>query len=298
MSTTIQKQQKILDYLNQNLINFDLETIYDQLTEYSQSYGKSHVNGVLRTELQGSFKKINNEFDPEVLLALNFPIFLETTKPNAKTLMIIAKDSIPHIDDIYITNHKRSNLKNEIGFTTPFGIIDDWLRPTFLEMENIGFFNLLNSEYNIYITDIIKIGFKLPKRENWTNSNFIASDCNFDIKEINEDLCKIVSKEIEIIKPDAIITIGNEARNTLLKINEKNFKKNQKVLYWKNSLQLYHWDSKLPIIASPHILSFGKNEKFKILNNQKNKDLIAVHHNEKLAKIILNEVSEVLNQDC
>ena len=293
MDSPIDKQHRILSYLNQNLINFDLETIYDQLAEYSQSYGKSHVNGVLRTKLQGSFKTINNEFDPEVLLALNFPIFLESIKPNAKTLMIIAKDSIPHIDDIYVTNYKKGVLKNEIGFTTPFGIIDDWLRPTFLDRENIGFFNLLNSEYNIYITDIIKIGFKLPKRENWTNSNFFEDDCNFDIKEINKELCEIVSKEIEIIKPDAIVTIGNEARNTLLKINEKNFKKNQKVLYWKDSLQMYQWNSNIPIIASPHISSSGEDEKFKILNNPKNKDLFAVYNNEKLAKIILNEVSEI-----
>jgi hypothetical protein len=208
--------------------------------------------------------------------------------------MIIAKDSIPHIDDIYITNYKKNNLKNEIGFTTPFGIIDDWIRPTFLERENIGFFNLLNSEYNTYITDIIKIGFKLPKRENWTNSNFIATDCNFDITEINKELCKIVSKEIEIIKPDAIVTIGNEARNTLLKINETLFKKNQKVLYWKDSLQMYQWNSNIPIIASPHISSSGADEKFKIINNPKNKDLFTVCNNEKLAKIILNEVSEIL----
>lgn len=294
MDTPIDKQHRILNYLNQNLIHFDLETIYDQLFEYSRSNGKSHVNGVLRTALQGSFQKINNEFDPEVLLALNFPIFLETIKPNAKTLMIIAKDSIPHIDDIYITNYKKNNLKNEIGFTTPFGIIDDWIRPTFLERENIGFFNLLNSEYNTYITDIIKIGFKLPKRENWTNSNFIATDCNFDITEINKELCKIVSKEIEIIKPDAIVTIGNEARNTLLKINETLFKKNQKVLYWKDSLQMYQWNSNIPIIASPHISSSGADEKFKIINNPKNKDLFTVCNNEKLAKIILNEVSEIL----
>jgi hypothetical protein len=294
MDTPIDKQHRILNYLNQNLIHFDLETIYDQLFEYSRSNGKSHVNGVLRTALQGSFQKINNEFDPEVLLALNFPIFLEAIKPNAKTLMIIAKDSIPHIDDIYITNYKKNNLKNEIGFTTPFGIIDDWIRPTFLERENIGFFNLLNSEYNTYITDIIKIGFKLPKRENWTNSNFIAHDCNFDITEINKELCKIVSKEIEIIKPDAIVTIGNEARNTLLKINETLFKKNQKVLYWKDSLQMYQWNSNIPIIASPHISNSGDDEKFKIINNPKNKDLFTVCNNEKLAKIILNEVSEIL----
>ena len=297
MDSPIDKQHRILNYLNQNLIHFDLETIYDQLFEYSRSNGKSHVHGILRTALKGSFQKINNEFDPEVLLALNFPIFLETIKPNAKTIMIIAKDSIPHIDDIYITNYKKNNLKNEIGFTTPFGIIDDWIRPTFLERENIGFFNLLNSEYNIYITDIIKIGFKLPKRENWTNSNFIASDCNFDITEINKELCEIVSKEIEIIKPDAIVTIGNEARNTLLKINETLFKKNQKVLYWKGSLQLYHWNSNLPIIASPHISVFGDDEKFKILNNPINKDLFAVYQNEILAKVILNELSKVLNQD-
>ena len=294
MDTAIDKQYKILNYLNQNLINFDLETIYDQLFEYSRSNGKSHVNGVLRTALQRSFQRINNEFEPEVLLALNFPIFLENITPNAKTLMIIAKDSIPHIDDIYITNYKKNSLKNEIGFITPFGIIDDWIRPTFLERENIGFFNFLNSEYNLYITDIIKIGFKLPKRENWTNSNFFEDDCNFDVKEINKDLCKIVSKEIEIIKPDAIITIGNEARNTLLKINEKNFKKNQKVLYRKDSLQMYQWNSNIPIIASPHISSSGEDEKFKILNNPKNKDLFAVYNNEKLAKIILNEVSEIL----
>jgi hypothetical protein len=293
MDTAIDKQHKILNYLNQNLINFDLETIYDQLFEYSRSNGKSNVNGVLRTALQRSFQRINNEFEPEVLLALNFPIFLETIKPNAKTLMIIAKDSIPHIDDIYVNNYKKNNLKNEIGFITPFGIIDDWIRPTFLERENIGFFNLLNSEYNLYVTDIIKIGFKLPKRENWTNSNFIATDCNFDITEINKDLCEIVSKEIEIIKPDAIVTIGNEARNTLLKINETLFKKNQKVLYWKDSLQMYQWNSNIPIIASPHINSSGEDEKFKIINNPKNKDLFAVYNNEKLAKIILNEVSEI-----
>jgi len=295
METPIQKQQKILDYLNQNLINFDLETIYDQLIEYSHSNGKSHVNGILRTSLRGSFQKINAEFDPEVLLALNFPIFLESIKPKAKTLMIVAKDSIPHIDDIYITNYKRDNLKNEIGFATPFGVIDDWQKPTFSDIENILFFNMLVSEYNVYLTDINKIAIKLPKRANWTSSNFIASDCHFDIKEINNDFCKIVSKEIEIIKPDAIITIGNEARYTLLELNENVFQENQKILYWKDSLQLYNWNKKLPIIASPHISSIADEEKSKILKSITNKDLVAVYQNEILAKIILNEVSEVLN---
>ena len=114
----------------------------------------------------------------------------------------------------------------------------------------------------------------------------------------------ILKKEIEIINPHCIITLGNDSRDSIIKMSNKTNNKKLKPAPWikKNietnekvaDLQMYEIDS-YSVISSPHISTSANGAKAALIRRyadfiseeQKDTDTL------KMAKIISKKIKEI-----
>lgn len=130
--------------------------------------------------------------------------------------------------------------------------------------------------YNVYVTDIYKLFYRLEEPKN-KKSN---SDSDF-IKLESRVHFSILNTEIEIVNPKAIITLGNNSRDALLRhINITPYKWDDIQLnFWKvNSSQ-----RSIPVLSIPHISGAANGASSLIL--KKYPELTGTK-NEKLAKLV------------
>ena len=293
--------EKIIELLESHLINFEndggLKKVYQQLINYSQGIlNKNKISFTSIDNLNSNYKEIisnPNIIELATTIASDLPIFIKSDKENAKTIMVCAMDPLPpepnkkNIKNKIFTDWEKRgfNLNNDIGFWAPFSLIDQGMGP------NNVFFKELKSEYNLYVTDIYKIFFYIDKGNNhFAKSNSIKEYKNLTIHG------KILTGEIEIIKPHFIITLGNDARNALLKINnEIAGSEKQKADKWdeNNEIQKYKFNE-TTILSSPHISGSANGAKKHILKNSIYKNITDVNNLievQKLARIILYTAS-------
>ena len=199
-------------------------------------------------------------------------------------------DPLPPLPTSSFWEGKPIRLQEEVGFWAPFSLIDNWEQPTGSMKSNLPFFRTLLQTHNLYITDIYKLFFRQKKPTGFVNSNSISTYTQFR-NEVGSFLHgHILSKEIELIKPKAIITLGNAARQQLLAINELENGDMQDSQKWAAHIQHYKWCQTLPILASPHISGAANGTKASILNNPKFANISGRFQNERLAKIILSQL--------
>ena len=100
---------------------------------------------------------------------------------------------------------------------------------------------------------------------------------------------KILMNEINLIKPKAIITLGNRSRDALLKFTHLKAEK------WDKDIQTYSWiDKETKILSIPHISGAANGAKSKIISNLRYRKMSG-SQNEKLAKIIIENFRDILN---
>ena len=205
-------------------------------------------------------------------IAIDFPFSLQNGMRD--TIMICAMDSFPP------NNTQSDKEKKTIKSWVPFSLIDNWSYQKGSAKSNSTFFMLLFQTYNIYVTDIYKIFFRegpcgTDKR---SNQNLRYTNNILDIHKT------ILENEINIIKPKAIITLGNRSRDALLKFT------NVKAQNWHKDLQTYSWiDNKTKILSIPHISGAANGAKSKIIKNLRYSHING-SQNEKLAKIIIENL--------
>lgn len=288
-------QFQISELISSSLIgnnSEEIERIYQQLYSYSvdQKNSIDLSNKYMLKEPYLSHVLAYN--DSITTMAIDLPVFYKSSGNNKPTIMICAMDALPPKPDSHHWNNKDFNFKNDIGLWAPFSIIDDWKSPTGSMKSNIPFFAELLKNFNLYITDIYKLFFRYDYSNQLINSNQISNYT--DLKnEYQENIHGyILSKEIEIIQPDCIVTLGNNSRNTLISINENQYFHKQSLYGWMDDLQSYYWNKSIPIISSPHISGAANGAKSKILNNEKYSEIKAKYQNERLAMIIAKKIGE------
>ena len=289
-------QFQIIELVSSSLIgnnNEEIERVYQQLYSYSIDQKNSIVLSDKYKLKEPYLSHILSYKDSITTMAIDLPVFYKSSGNNKPTIMICAMDALPPKPDSVHWNNKDFNFKNDIGLWAPFSIIDDWKSPTGSMKSNIPFFAELLKNFNLYITDIYKLFFRCDFKNQLINSNQISNYTELK-NEYQENIHGyILSKEIEIIQPNCIVTLGNNSRNTLISINENQNLHKQSLYGWKDDLQSYHWAKSIPIISSPHISGAANGAKSKILNNIKYSDIKAKYQNERLAMIITKKIDEL-----
>lgn len=267
--------------------------VYQEIINYVNSGGATKINAGFISNLKEPFKSLLQlNLKNVTTVAIDFPIYFTSKIETKKTIMVCAMDSLPPIPTSSFWNDKNFDFTKNIGFWAPFSLIDNWQAPVGSMKTNIPFFRVLLDEYNLYITDVYKVFFRIEKNGQLINSNTIAEYTELKNQEGTNIHGYILSNEIEIIKPDAIVTLGNSARNKLLHINYLINFDLQNATGWSNEPQMYKWQNSIPIIAIPHISGAANGAKSAILNNSNYSSITGNYQNERLAKIIKLKINE------
>lgn len=288
------KHEQLIANLEKELIlpKDGLNPIYTQLEEYAAENNPDTIQQGFLKDLQEPFQTLlSNYLRTITTIAIDFPVFFKSFSSTKKTVMVCAMDSLPPIPTSPFWKDKKVDFKENIGFWAPFSLIENWQNSTGSMKTNLPFFRALLQEYNLYVTDIYKVFFRLETQNGYTTSNALPSYTNLcDADGLNIH-GKIVAKEVEIVNPVAIITLGNAARNTLLNLNTIP----QYPVGWQDDVQSYLWGESTKIIASPHISGAANGAKSAILKNAMYNKLEGDYQNERLAKICIQKLRSLEN---
>lgn len=283
--------QKIIEAIENYLFDKStpLKPLYDQLIAYEVSANESG-DAKLKQKLMDSLKSLaihKNNVSPLLkkclaknvrTLALDLPIEITSTKQlNSKNIVVIAMDPLSPLE-------QPEPEKDFIGYWTPFSLVDNETTGEKAYQANSIFFSTLVNEYNVYITDIYKLFYRIGDYPADERSNrdpeYLSLSDSIHIPLLNF--------ELEVIQPDAIITLGNNARNALLQINNISPKN------W-DDIQVYSWENKTtkkatPLICLPHISVTANGTSSKILAKYPE---ITGTKTERMAQLILKTIQKL-----
>ena len=286
MMVKIEIDNKIIVLLENTLVkpSNGLKEIYDRIKAY---YNRSleinvkptqddlhELNEILpndllsKHDLVGGFSYLKQE---EIrTIAIDFPILISNNF-NKKKIMICALDSLPP---------NIGGITESINVWAPFSLNYNWNLATKSSKQNIIFFNTLLECANLYVTDLYKLFFRrgLEGTDNRSNQDHYYTSKNVETHKY------ILEQEIEIIKPDLILTLGNNSRNVIYSITNTPVKK------WDDDIMSGTWlDGVTKIVSIPHISGAANGAKSKLLKNSKYENIQA-KGNKKLAHILLSEI--------
>lgn len=285
--------QQLIALLEEQLIQPQqgLSTIYTDLISYSQHFQLPNQLNCSLADFRAPLRHYLQHLQPDMTtLAIDLPIYFKAEKQTDQTLMICAMDPLPPLPTSSFWEGKPIRLQEEVGFWAPFSLIDNWEQPTGSMKSNLPFFRTLLQTHNLYITDIYKLFFRVQKQNQLVNSNALSAYTQLKNEVGSSFHGRILAKEIELIKPKAIITLGNAARQQLLAINELENGAMQQSQKWAANIQHYKWRQTLTILASPHISGAANGTKAAILNNPDFAAISGKYQNERLARIILSQL--------
>jgi hypothetical protein len=134
-------------------------------------------------------------------IGIDFPIKLSKGK-NRPVLMICAMDPLR-------TDNEQKLPEDKLTDWVPFSVIKNPAKEKkYSENENLQFFYSLLGDFDLYLTDI----YKLFYRDGTKISNKIKTYTDLPIHR------EILESEINCIKPTAILTLGNGARNAICEL--------------------------------------------------------------------------------
>jgi hypothetical protein len=258
---------KIKNLIGDKLIQpqIGISTIYAALENYfNKQYDRNEeielpVYHLSKNELVGAFSFLQSKNIHSI--GIDFPIQINKGV-NRPVLMICA------LDPLRANNEDKDN-SDLIADWVPFSIIKNPEKENkHTELENLVFFHTLLDSFDIYVTDIYKVFF----RENGKVSNKISSYTQLSIHN------ELLKSEIEIIKPVAILTLGNGARDAICSLMGIN------TPVWTDSIYKTSING-LDLVMAPHISGAANGTKAPILNNE-NYSAIEGKNNQKYARII------------
>ncbi len=216
-------------------------------------------------ELSDQFKEIKQKNIRTI--GIDFPIRLSKGK-NRPVLMICAMDPLREdSDDI--------SRIDEVGFWVPFSIINSidskYNKPT--DRSNLSFFHTLLETYDLYVTDLYKVFYREGEKVSNGQKEFKRLSVH---KEIFE-------KEIKILKPYAILTLGNYARDGICQILDLN------PPMWSDTIPSTVSNDNTKVIMVPHISGSARGAKAPILNNEVYNSIEGTD-NVKYARIIMSSL--------
>jgi hypothetical protein len=252
------------DYLIQPKVGID------EVYNWFYGYYKHQFTGeefhseicLFKNELDDRFSGIKEKNIKTI--GVDFPILLSKGK-NRPVLMICAMDPLrDDSDDV--------SKINEISFWVPFSIINSMEskqnKPT--DRSNLSFFHTILETHDVYVTDIFKVFYRDGQNKSNAKKEFKQLSVHKDILE----------REIKIVNPQAILTLGNEARDAICDVFEL------VKPTWSENIYTTTISDGTKICMTPHISGSANGSKAPILANPKY-ERISGNNNIKYARIIL-----------
>lgn len=187
--------KEIVGYYEQMILEFDLET-NTKLKDLSLSKDFKLIN---RVPMGWKDLKLRN-------LGTDFPVYFGNPEACKERIMIIAMDAKrnePNSDDVVVLNSVFSLHSLSNGRETTKN--DYW-----------KFIEPLTKENFVYITDVYKLFYEYTNLEG--KPKISNKDKNFTDTKNGSIHKAILDKEIALIRPTKIITLGKEAKTALLAI--------------------------------------------------------------------------------
>jgi hypothetical protein len=285
-------QDGVLDMLQEKLFlpNVNLAHSYKQISSYKLP-GNHAIKATNIEALQEPFRSFVHSHSSRTTLAVDLPVLISrnSIRPIA---MICAMDALPPIPESNFWEGKIVNHSYDVGIGVPFSLVDDWTIPRGSLFSNLAFFKEILQHFDLYITDIYKLFFRLSSGDKYINSNSINDYTqlqNIDGKNVH---ASIIEAEIEIVQPQLIITLGSASRGALALLIKQNHNTDLQLQAWNEDLQQYLWNSQIPWIASPHISNAANRTKKLLLQNSNYNHIQGQYANERLARIIIHEIKQ------
>ena len=288
---TADKMKSVASLLEASLFDCNVMDLYRSLSLYHQQ--KEPIPRRPLKDLKYNIQQQLANIGKVTTIGIDLPIFLESNHDSNTVVLICCMDALTPAPNSKHWQFFKADLMHEFGYGAPFSLLDDINLVKGSLGSNMSFFKTILQSAHIYVTDIYKIFFRLPLIKGWQNSNAIKAYTDWnEVLSGNNFHGQILAQEISIINPDVIITLGNPARDRILTINEQLNRHVQMPKSWETNLQFYQWNRTIPIIASPHISNAANSVKAKLLNQDKYKHIVSNYQNEKLAKVISEELRD------
>lgn len=234
-------------------------------------------------ELKDPFKKILESYlIPPTTKAIDLPVLL-STQARKPTIVVCAMDSLPPEPE---SEHwQRCGVRPDEGVQLwiPFSLCEPWSRPKGSMSSNLNFFKPLFEEFNVYVTDIYKLFFRTIVNGNYIKSNQLPAYQNLASKEGANIHKLILSEEIDVVKPSAIVTLGSASTSKLFDLSAGI--KEYSLTPQANFIPSYKTPFDIPHFPLPHISNAANGAKTKFmkqfsicrLNGQSPNSAIASH---------------------
>jgi uracil-DNA glycosylase len=284
--------KEIIQKIEELLIQPDggIGLIYEQLLNYHEKAhqpfpDKKQIIKEIKADLidkKNLSSKLNQLKAKDLrTLSIDFPLLLKAIEnaSNKPTIFVVAMDPLaPNV-------LQSSNEKSNIGYWVPFSLIDSDATGVRTFQSNRSFFNALLKHYNVYITDIYKLFYRLGEFPQDFRSNADKDYTSLE-KEVH---LPILTKELQVIQPKAIVTLGNKSRNALYNFQGISIKK------W-DDVQMNEWKIdelgiSIPMISIPHISGAANGASSQLLNKY---PTLSGNKMEKIAQLIHEKINSLV----
>lgn len=285
-------QEGVLSMLQEKLFlpNVNLALAYKQISSYNLP--DNHEIKATKIELlQEPFRSFVLSHSSRTTLAVDLPI-LVSRNSNRPIVMICAMDALPPIPESNFWEGKLVNHSIDVGLGVPFSLVDDWTIPNGSLFSNLAFFKELLQHFDLYITDIYKLFFRLSLGNRYIKSHAINDYTQLQTIDGVNIHASILEAEIELVKPKLIITLGSASRSALAILSQQSQQTKMQLKAWNENLQQYSWNNQIHWIASPHISNAANGTKKLLLQNSKYSHINGHYANERLARIIIHEIKQ------
>lgn len=285
-------QEEVLGMLQEKLFlpNVNLAHTYKQITSYHLP-GNQEIKAAKIELLQEPFRSFVLSHSSRTTLAVDLPVLI-SKNTNRPIVMICAMDALPPIPESNFWDGKIVNHSIDVGLGVPFSLVDDWTIPRGSLFSNLAFFKEMLQHFDVYITDIYKLFFRLSSGNIYKNSNSINDYTQLRTIDGVNIHASILEAEIELVKPKLIITLGSASRSALAILSQQSQQTKMQLKAWNENLQQYSWNNQIPWIASPHISNAANGTKKLLLQNSKYSHINGHYANERLARIIIHEIKQ------
>ena len=285
-------QEEVLDMLQKKLFlpNVNLAHSYKQISSYNLSANKE-IKAITIEALQEPFRSFVLSNSSRTTLAVDLPV-LVSRNSNRPIVMICAMDALPPIPESNFWEGKLVNHSFDVGLGVPFSLFDDWTIPRGSLFSNLAFFKEILQHFDVYITDIYKLFFRLSSVNSYIRSNAINDYTQLQTIDGVNIHSSILEAEIELVKPKLIITLGSASRSALAILSQQSQQTKMQLKAWNENLQQYSWNNQIHWIASPHISNAANGTKKLLLQNSKYSHINGHYANERLARIIIHEIKQ------
>ena len=246
-------EEKIIEIIKNDIINLSDKTIKDLYNYWRDETPDKCKNDpkdwIQKKELISEVQQVPKG---SFLNGIDFPYWFGKEKSNKKIMII----GIDPMRDEKVFSKLEANKSDDVIIGTPYAVHSKKIRSGRTK-EYWEFIEALSEKNFVYLTDIYKTFFytnETKKTRSYVHHRSINSESARDI----------LKKEIDIINPDIIITLGNE---TFIKFTLQKLKSPITNAIKDNIVRLNEYDN-LPIIPMVHLSgSTYKKHKVKFLEN-------------------------------